>query len=126
VVIFTQVGVQLPRGIAEADFGEFSRFLRIHVEGTFLLVRSASAAMQRQELKPIDPASPGRGGTRGAIVTLGSGNSFAAAPHLVQYTAAKHAVLGVTKNAGMFYVRPASGIYPIWEFPTDSRGLCNV
>ncbi|KAM0251921.1 hypothetical protein ACHAQJ_007936 [Trichoderma viride] len=95
------VGVQMPRGIAEADFGEFSRFLRIHVEGTFLLVRSASAAMQRQELKPIDPANPGRGGTRGSIVTLGSGNSFAAAPHLVQYTAAKHAVLGVTKNAAL-------------------------
>lgn len=56
--------------------------------------------MQLQELKPVDPANPGRGGTRGSIVTLGSGNSFAAAPHLVQYTAAKHAVLGVTKNAG--------------------------
>lgn len=57
--------------------------------------------MKLQELKPVDPANPGRGGTRGSIVTLGSGNSFAAAPHLVQYTAAKHAVLGVTKNAGM-------------------------
>ncbi|KAL7794099.1 hypothetical protein V8C43DRAFT_305140 [Trichoderma afarasin] len=95
------IGVQLARGISEADFNEFSRFLRIHVEGTFLLVRSVSAAMQLQELKPVDPANPGRGGTRGSIVTLGSGNSFAAAPHLVQYTAAKHAVLGVTKNADM-------------------------
>lgn len=96
-----QIGVQLARNISEADFGEFSRFLQIHVEGTFLLVRSVSAAMRLQELRPIDPTNPGRGGTRGSIVTLGSGNSFAAAPHLVQYTAAKHAVLGVTKNAGM-------------------------
>ncbi|KKP03448.1 cupin domain-containing protein [Trichoderma harzianum] len=93
------IGVQLARDISEADFHEFGRFLRIHVEGTFLLVRSVSAAMKLQELKPVDPANPGRGGTRGSIVTLGSGNSFAAAPHLVQYTAAKHAVLGVTKNA---------------------------
>ncbi|RFU76450.1 short-chain dehydrogenase reductase sdr [Trichoderma arundinaceum] len=93
------IGVQLPRGISEADYSEFSRFLRIHVEGTFLLVRSVSAAMQLQKLRPIELANPGRGGTRGSIVTLGSGNSFAAAPHLVQYTAAKHAVLGVTKNA---------------------------
>ncbi|PON26480.1 short-chain dehydrogenase/reductase SDR [Trichoderma gamsii] len=93
------IGVQMPLNIAEADLGEFSRFLRIHVEGTFLLVRSVSAVMQRQELKPIDAANPARGGTRGSIVTLGSGNSFAATPHLVQYTAAKHAVLGVTKNA---------------------------
>ncbi|KAK0758052.1 hypothetical protein N5P37_009350 [Trichoderma harzianum] len=95
------IGVQLARDISEADFKEFGRFLRIHVEGTFLLVRSVSAAMQLQDLKPIDPANPGRGGTRGSIVTLGSGNSFAAAPHLVQYTAAKHAVLGVTKNAAL-------------------------
>ncbi|KAL6898670.1 hypothetical protein GGI43DRAFT_428358 [Trichoderma evansii] len=95
------IGVQMPLNIAQADLGEFSRFLRVHVEGTFLLVRSASAVMQRQELKPIDAANPARGGTRGSIVTLGSGNSFAAAPHLVQYTAAKHAVLGVTKNAAL-------------------------
>ncbi|EHK18437.1 uncharacterized protein TRIVIDRAFT_158432 [Trichoderma virens Gv29-8] len=95
------IGVQLARNISEADFGEFSRFLQIHVEGTFLLVRSVSAAMQLQELRPIDPTNPGRGGARGSIVTLGSGNSFAAAPHLVQYTAAKHAVLGVTKNAAL-------------------------
>ncbi|OPB46334.1 hypothetical protein A0O28_0064550 [Trichoderma guizhouense] len=95
------IGVQLARDISEADFDEFGRFLRTHVEGTFLLLRSVSAAMKLQELKPVDPANPGRGGTRGSIVTLGSGNSFAAAPHLVQYTAAKHAVLGVTKNAAL-------------------------
>ncbi|PTB63077.1 NAD(P)-binding protein [Trichoderma citrinoviride] len=95
------IGVQFARPIAEADFDEFSRFLRIHVEGTFLLLRSVSKTMQFQELKPIDADSPGRGGTRGSIVTLGSGNSFAAAPDLVQYTTAKHAVLGVTKNAAL-------------------------
>ncbi|KAL6855656.1 NAD(P)-binding protein [Trichoderma novae-zelandiae] len=95
------IGVQLARPISEADFGEFSRFLRIHVEGTFLLVRRVSAAMQLQELKPADAANPGRGAIRGSIVTLGSGNSFVAAPQMVQYTAAKHAVLGVTKNAAL-------------------------
>ncbi|KAK1243336.1 hypothetical protein MKX07_003964 [Trichoderma sp. CBMAI-0711] len=95
------IGVQSARPISEADFVEFSRFLHIHVEGTFLLIRSVSIAMQSQELKPVDPESPGRGGTRGSIVTLGSGNSFAAAPNLVQYTAAKHAVLGVTKTAAL-------------------------
>lgn len=100
-LIHAQIGVQLARPISDADFVEFSRFLRIHVEGTFLLVRSVSIVMQLQDPKPVDPENPGRGATRGSIVTLGSGNSFAAAPHLVQYTAAKHAVLGVTKNAGM-------------------------
>ncbi|KAK2603635.1 hypothetical protein QQS21_004216 [Conoideocrella luteorostrata] len=104
------IGVQMPRGISEADYEEFCRFLRVHVEGTFLLVRSVSQAMQSQELQPVGGSSgygsssasdSGRGGTRGAIVTLGSGNSFAAAPHLVQYTTAKHGVLGLTKNAAL-------------------------
>lgn len=75
--------------------------------------------MQRQELKPIESSNPGRGGTRGSIVTLGSGNSFAAAPNLVQYTAAKHAVLGVTKNAGKFgpptEITPFSIFVLIWR-----------
>ncbi|KAH0489948.1 hypothetical protein TgHK011_001437 [Trichoderma gracile] len=119
------IGVQLARPISEADFVEFSRFLRIHVEGTFLLVRSVSIVMRSQELTPVDPENTGRGGTRGSIVTLGSGNSFAAAPNLVQYTTAKHAVLGVTKNAALdnagFGIR-VNCVCPTWvETPMIQR-----
>ncbi|PFH62267.1 hypothetical protein XA68_14398 [Ophiocordyceps unilateralis] len=96
-----QVGVEQPRGISEADPVEFSRFLRIHVDGTFLLTRSVSAAMQRQEPKPVGSSSSGRGVSRGSIVVLGSGSSFVATPSMVQYTTAKHAVLGLTKNAAL-------------------------
>ncbi|KAL7931843.1 hypothetical protein V8C35DRAFT_329213 [Trichoderma chlorosporum] len=119
------IGVQLARGISDADFGEFGRFLRTHVEGTFLLVKAVSAAMQLQELKPVDSANPARGGTRGSIVTLGSGNSFAAAPHLVQYTTAKHAVLGMTKNAALdnaAYGIRVNCVCPTWvETPMIQR-----
>ena len=90
----------MPRPISEADSGEFRRFLQVHVEGTFSLVRSVSAAMIRQALRPNGSTDSGRGATRGSIVTLGSGNSFVATPHMVQYTTAKHAILGLTKNAG--------------------------
>lgn len=37
---------------------------------------------------------------RGVIVHLGSASSFVATPCMVQYTTAKHALIGLTKNAG--------------------------
>ena len=104
-----QVGVQIPRPIADADAGEFRRFLQVHVEGTFTLVRRVSAAMICQDLQPNGSApstdsarTSARGGTRGSIVTLASANSFVATPHMVQYTTAKHALLGLTRNAGPY------------------------
>ncbi|KUL86301.1 hypothetical protein ZTR_08596 [Talaromyces verruculosus] len=95
------VGVQVQRAISDADSGEFTRFLQVHVEGTFSLLRSVSAAMIRQEPRPNGPIDSGRGVTRGSIVILGSANSFVAAPAMVQYTTAKHAILGLTKSAGL-------------------------
>jgi NAD(P)-dependent dehydrogenase (short-subunit alcohol dehydrogenase family) len=96
-----QIGVETPREIAEADFSEFGRFLQVHVDGTFLLTRSVSAAMKRQEPRPVGSSHASRRGTtRGSIVVLGSGSSFVATPSMVQYTTAKHAVIGLTKNAG--------------------------
>ena len=63
----------------------------------------------------MSSSNPGRGGTRGSIVTLGSGNSFAAAPHMVQYTTAKHAILGLTKNSGKFlFCEAYMGAETLW------------
>ncbi|PHH90747.1 hypothetical protein CDD83_2743 [Cordyceps sp. RAO-2017] len=95
------IGVEQPRDIAEADLAEFGRFLQIHVTGAFLLTRSASAAMRRQESRPNGSTGSGRGTGRGSIVILGSGSSFVATPSMVQYTAAKHAVVGLIKNAAL-------------------------
>lgn len=73
--------------------------MQVNVDGTFLVTRTMSMAMKCQETRPI--RGVGRGTTRGSIVILGSGSSFVATPAMVQYTAAKHAVMGVAKNAGM-------------------------
>ncbi|RYP54380.1 hypothetical protein DL768_000797 [Monosporascus sp. mg162] len=91
------IGVEKQREISEADVAEFSRFLQVHVEGAFLVTRSVSAAMKGQGPRPI--GSPDRGTSRGSIVILGSGSSFVATPSMVQYTTAKHAVIGLAKNA---------------------------
>ncbi|KAF2644243.1 NAD(P)-binding protein [Massarina eburnea CBS 473.64] len=95
------IGVETPREISDASFDEFSRFLRVHVEGTFLVIRSVSAAMKRQDVKPVASANVARGTSRGSIVVVGSGSSFVATPSMVQYTTAKHAVMGLVKNAAV-------------------------
>ncbi|KAI0808632.1 NAD(P)-binding protein [Xylaria sp. FL0064] len=95
------IGVETQRDISSADYSEFSRFLKIHVDGTFLLTRIMSATMRAQEPKLIGSKDSGRGSSRGSIVILGSGSSFVATPSMVQYTTAKHAVLGLTKNAAL-------------------------
>ncbi|KAI1467747.1 NAD(P)-binding protein [Daldinia caldariorum] len=96
------IGVQAAKGISEADVSEFERFMRVNATGTFLVTRYVYAAMKSQELTAASARTPSkRGSTRGSIVNLGSLASYISQPHMVQYTASKHAVLGVTKNAAM-------------------------
>ena len=82
----------------------FSRTLDINVRGTMLCVRAVSRAMAAQE--PLSYESR-RFGTRslgrGSIVNLGSVNSHVAAPGMMSYTTSKHAIIGITKSAGMSY-----------------------
>lgn len=82
----------------------FSRILDTNVRGTMLCVRAVSKAMAAQE--PLSYESR-RSGTRslgrGSIVNLGSVNSYVAAPGMMPYTASKHAIIGITKTAGMSY-----------------------
>ena len=86
--------------MAEASLDEFDRFYRVNVRGTLHCVQAASKAMKKQE--PL--VLPGRNGPReagrGCIINLGSCNSYVATHHIVQYTSSKHAVLGLTRNAG--------------------------
>ncbi|KAJ8130525.1 hypothetical protein O1611_g3105 [Lasiodiplodia mahajangana] len=111
------VGVQHVGEVADADIEEFNNMLRVNVAGTFLITRAMSALMKNQEPKLIDPTSPRRGVTRGAIVNMGSASSFAATPNMIQYTAAKHAVLGITKNAALdnaAYCIRVNSVCPSW------------
>lgn len=79
--------------------------LDVNVTGTFLVTRAMSALMKSQEPQVVDKDCPARGTTRGVIVNLGSASSLVATPNMVQYTAAKHAVLGITKNAGKSHAK---------------------
>ncbi|KAH9890252.1 hypothetical protein F4778DRAFT_773186 [Xylariomycetidae sp. FL2044] len=95
------IGVQIAKAMPEADASEFDRFMDVNVKGTFLVTREVSAAMKVQEPKPVQANTPERGTTRGAIVNMGSVASFLSQPCMVQYTASKHAMLGVSRNAAL-------------------------
>lgn len=56
--------------------------------------------MKQQELRVVEGREGPREAGRGSIVNLGSANSFVAAPAITQYTATKHAIMGIVKNAG--------------------------
>lgn len=79
-----------------------SKTVDTNVKGAVLFTRAVTGAMQKQE--PLNYTS--RHGTRslgrGSIVLLGSINSYVAAPGMLPYVTSKHAVVGITKSAGMW------------------------
>ena len=102
--LLAKIGVQIPAEIAESSVSEFQQFLSVNVFGMFLAVRAETRAMKNQDAKLVSQSNPRRGKVRGVIINMGSCSSYCATPHLGQYTASKHAVLGLTRNAGMTYI----------------------
>jgi NAD(P)-dependent dehydrogenase (short-subunit alcohol dehydrogenase family) len=83
-----------PGPLHELSLEAWDRMIAINLTGVFLCMKHEIAQMLRQER--ID-------GRRGAIVNTSSGAGFIAAPGMPHYTAAKHGVLGVVKNAAQEY-----------------------
>jgi len=94
--------VEDPKEVSEVSLKEFERFWTVNVKGTLLCMRAVTAAMKRQESVSIQSRNGLRSVGRGVIINLGSCNSYMATPGITQYTTAKHAVIGMTKNAGMW------------------------
>lgn len=95
------VGVQKPLPVEEADTGEMNRFWAVNVMGTLNCVQAVTKVMKGQTvLRVKSRAGDERDCGRGVILNLGSCNSYIATPNIVQYTTAKHAVIGLTRNAG--------------------------
>ena len=91
---------------------EFDRFYRINVLGTMHCVKTVGAAMCQQAPLTVQGRTGERNVGRGAIVNLGSANSYIATRDMVQATASKHAVLGITRNAGPFSPLDLITFYP--------------
>ena len=74
--------------IADLDEQEFDRILAVDLKGVALCLKYEIAQMLEQ-------------GDGGAIVNIGSVSSFRPQPNNAAYTAAKHAVIGLTKVASL-------------------------
>ncbi|KAI0096598.1 NAD(P)-binding protein [Nemania sp. FL0031] len=100
-VVTAGVGLTGASEIADMDVAEFRRVIDVNVTGSFIITRAISAFM-RQTAQPTDSTCMV---TRGTIVLMGSGQSFVPFHGMTQYTTAKHAVLGLVKNAAMDNVK---------------------
>jgi NAD(P)-dependent dehydrogenase (short-subunit alcohol dehydrogenase family) len=102
------IGVERPAPVQEAQEDEWRRFLEVNVTGALLVVREAGKIMREG----------------GSIIVMGSANSVMATPAIVQYVAAKHAVLGVVRSAGEFSL-PRSFLsvrMSAWSQTCESKG----
>jgi NAD(P)-dependent dehydrogenase (short-subunit alcohol dehydrogenase family) len=74
----------------EVDDEVFDRIIAVNLRSIFLCMKHEVRAMLA-------------GGRGGAIVNIASTNSFRPQPHQSAYTASKHGVLGMTRNAAIDY-----------------------
>lgn len=97
-------------GIDLENYGSFTPSVDINVvtkmndvtiKGAVLFVSATMKAMAEQQPRKYNGRYGERSLGKGSIVLLGSANSLAAAPGMVAYTAAKHALLGITKAAAV-------------------------
>lgn len=84
----------------------FAKTVDINIKGAVFFVRAVTAVMATQEETTFTTSSRHGGATRslgrGSIVLLGSVMSYIALPGMMNYTASKHAIIGITKSAGEF------------------------
>ena len=111
--------MQCPAGIAESSVSEFQQFLQVNVFGMFLALRAETRAMKMLEARLASQVNPQRGRVRGVIINMGSCSSYCATASLGQYTTSKHAVLGLTRNAGRFD-------FDVNSVSTNRANVCNL
>ena len=74
--------------------------MKLNFQGTFNCLHAEINAMKEQDPQRVSTRDPSRGVTRGVVINLGSVTSYNALPLGSAYSSSKHAVLGLTKNAG--------------------------
>ncbi|KAI0449668.1 short-chain dehydrogenase/reductase SDR [Xylaria acuta] len=95
------VGVQKHLPIEDVDLAEMNLFWEVNVLGTLNCIQAVTKVMKQQSVLEFSHRGKLREAGRGAILNLGSCNSYMATPHIAQYTTTKHAVMGLTKSAAL-------------------------
>ncbi|CAI6089552.1 unnamed protein product [Clonostachys chloroleuca] len=99
----------------------FNKTIDTNVKGAVYFVRAITDIMATQD--NITHTSSGRHGNvtrslgRGSIVLLGSVSSYVAGPGMLNYTASKHAIMGITKatatDCSKIHIR-VNAVCPSW------------
>jgi NAD(P)-dependent dehydrogenase (short-subunit alcohol dehydrogenase family) len=104
---FNNAGVSpVAKGFTEHTPEEWQRTIDVNLTGVFLCMQHELRVMAEQR--------------SGAIVNTSSGAGVVAAPGQPQYTAAKHGVLGLTKQAAQEYARAGVRVNAILPGMTDT------
>lgn len=89
-LVFNNAGISMQPGPLEDLAPEdWDRVIATNVRGVFLCTRAAFKLMKAQQPRG------------GRIINNGSVSAAAPRPHLIAYTASKHAVTGITKSAAL-------------------------
>ncbi|KAL4966917.1 SDR family NAD(P)-dependent oxidoreductase [Aspergillus stella-maris] len=96
-------GVSMSSAISMEDITpeEWERVNRVNVLGILHSIQAVAKIMKNQDRKDVLIRGRVRDAGRGSIVNIGSIHSFLTAPGTAQYTASKHAMLGLTKSAAI-------------------------
>lgn len=99
-----------PKAFTDHTPAEWQRVIDVNLTGVFLCLQ--------HELRQL--VAQGRGG---AIVNVSSGAGLVAAPGQPQYTAAKHGVLGLTKQAAQEFARSGIRVNAVLPGQTETAPM---
>ena len=109
-IAFNNAGINVPgKPLDELDPADFDRVVAVNLRGVFLCMKYEITAMLRT------------GG--GAIVNAASVGAHVGAPGICAYTASKHGVLGLTRNAAIEYSARGIRVNAISPGATDTPML---
>ncbi|KAM0354882.1 hypothetical protein ACHAPU_000718 [Fusarium lateritium] len=105
-------------GVAFAHTADWNRVVNINLNGTFFVLRAAAKVMLKQE--PICSSINGRALQRGSIINFSSIQGVVGIPLSTSYTAAKHAIIGLTRSASEDYAKDGLRINAICPGYTET------
>ncbi|KAJ3532593.1 hypothetical protein NM208_g3395 [Fusarium decemcellulare] len=105
-------------GVAFAETSDWTRVVNINLNGTFFVLRAVAQIMLKQDR--IKSSINGRPLQRGSIVNFSSIQGVVGIPLSTSYTAAKHAIIGLTRSASEDYAHEGLRINAICPGYTET------